>query len=141
MNGGFFTGITMTRRRRARRRSRTDKSPAPPVVPIVFWGKRICQGREMNTLMALLPSLEPDEGSATMSKVKTRPHYRPFQGIVLLGKDPGFDFGKKSEHLSGKLFVLSNVMLENIEPFDLVQLDRFEMLSRLIVAQVERLKA
>src|SRR3990172_3937226 len=63
-------------RRRARRPSRADKSPGPPVVPIVFWGKRICQRREMNTLKGLLPSLEPDEGSATMSKVKTRLRYR-----------------------------------------------------------------
>ena len=30
----------------------------------------------MNTLKGLLPSLEPDEGSATMSKVKTRLRYR-----------------------------------------------------------------
>ena len=68
---------TATRLRAGPRRSLTDKSPGPPVVPIVFWGERFCQEQEMNTLMGVLPSLEHEEGSATMSKVKMRPHYDP----------------------------------------------------------------
>jgi len=57
-------------RRRARRPSRADKSPGPPVVPIVFSGKRICQGQEMVFLTGQLQRLEPDDGLATMCRVE-----------------------------------------------------------------------
>jgi hypothetical protein len=35
-------------------------------------------------------------------------------------KDAGFDFGKKAEHLSGKLLVLVYVMGEETEALDLI---------------------
>jgi hypothetical protein len=74
------------------------------VVPIVFWGKRICEGREMNTFMGLLPSLEPDEGSATMSKVKTCPHYLSRSKTILSGANGDVPRASSDRGLARRLF-------------------------------------